>query len=80
MRAKERAIERAITGEELQIKSEDMSQALHNEFTENSVLPADSNMEDWLRLLDFDPKNVARVRRPNDSDQAASDTLSRSII
>ncbi len=80
LRAKERAIERAITGEELQIKSDDMTQALHNEFTENSVLPADSNMEDWLRLLDFDPKNVARVRRPNDSDQAASDTLSRSII
>jgi len=80
LRAKERSIERAIAGEKLQIKSDDLKQALHNEFTENSVLPADSNMEDWLQLLDFDPKNVARVRRPNDSDQAASDTLSRSII
>ena len=80
LRAKERSIERAIAGEELKITTEDMTQALRNEFTENSVLPADSNMEDWLQLLDFDPKNVARVRRPNDSDQAASDTLSRSII
>ena len=80
MRAKERSIERAIAGEELKIKKDDMTQALKNEFTENSILPADSNMEDWLRLLDFDPKNVARVRRPSDSDQAASDTLSRSII
>ena len=80
LRAKERAIERAITGEELQIKSDDMTQALKKEFTENSILPTDSNMEDWLQLLDFDPKNVVRVRRPNDSDQAASDTLSRSII
>jgi len=64
----------------LQIKSDDMTQALKKEFTENSLLPTDSNMEDWLQLLDFDPKNVVRVRRPNDSDQAASDTLSRSII
>ena len=79
-RAKERSIERAITGEELKITKDDMMQALKNEFTENSVLPADSNMEDWLQLLDFDAKNVARVRRPNDSDQAASDTLSWSII
>ena len=80
LRAKERSIERAIAGEELKIRKDDMTQALKNEFTENSILPADSNMEDWLRLLDFDPKNVVRVRRPSDSDQAASDTLSRSII
>lgn len=80
LRAKERAIERAIAGETLQIRIDDLKKALENEFTENSILPTDSNMEDWLQLLDFDPKNVARVRRPNDSDQAASDTLSRSII
>jgi proteasome-associated ATPase len=80
LRAKERSIERAIAGEELKIRKDDLAKALEAEFTENSVLPADSNMEDWLQLLDFDPKNVARVRRPNDSDQAASDTLSRSII
>ncbi len=80
LRAKERAIERAIAGEKLQIKVDDLMHALKNEFTENSILPTDSNMEDWLQLLDFDPKKVARVRRPSDSDQAASDTLSRSII
>ena len=80
MRAKERAIERAIAGEELQIKADDLTQALANEFNENSILPADSNMEDWLQLLDFDPKKVVRVRRPSDSDQAAANTLSRSII
>ena len=80
LRAKERAIERAIAGEELQIKAGDLMHALKSEFTENSILPTDSNMEDWLQLLDFDPKKVVRVRLPNDSDQAASDTLSRSII
>lgn len=80
LRAKERAIERAIAGEELQIKADDLMHALKSEFTDNSILPTDSNMEDWLQLLDFDPKKVVRVRLPNDSDQAASDTLSRSII
>ena len=80
LRAKERAIERAIAGEELQIKADDLMHALKSEFTENSILPTDANMEDWLQLLDFDPKKVVRVRLPNDSDQAASDTLSRSII
>ncbi|MCH8933356.1 MAG: AAA family ATPase [Nitrospinae bacterium] len=80
LRAKERAIERAIAGEELQIKADDLMHALKSEFTENSILPTDANMEDWLQLLDFDPKKVVRVRLPDDSDQAASDTLSRSII
>ncbi len=80
LRAKETAIERAIAGEELVLKSDDLLQALETEFVENNVLPADSNMEDWLQLLDFDPKNVVRVRRPRDSDQAASQTMSRSII
>ncbi len=80
LRAKEIAIERAIKGEPLILKVDDLMNALKVEFKENSVLPTDSNMEDWLQLLDFDPKNVARLRRPNDSDQAASHTINRSII
>ena len=79
-RAKERAIERAIRGEPLAIQVEDLTQALKQEFKDNSVLPADSNMEDWLQLLDFDPKHVARLRRPNESDQATQQTMNRSII
>jgi len=31
-------------------------------------------------LLDLDPRDVVRVRRPNQSDQAAAETLNRSII
>ncbi len=80
LRAKERAIERAIIGEPLVMKVDDLTRALETEFSENNILPSDSNMEDWLQLLDFDPKNVVRLRRPKDSDQAASETMSRSII
>ena len=59
---------------------DDLLKSLETEFVENNVLPSDSNMEDWLQLLDFDPKIVVRVRRPRDSDQAAHQTMSRSII
>jgi proteasome-associated ATPase len=79
-RTKEKAIERAIDGKELKIMSKDLTQCLETEFKEGNLLPAESNMEDWLQLLDLDPRHVVRVRRPNDSDQAASETFNRSII
>ena len=79
-RVKERAIERAIQGETLCIRVEDMVASLEKEFQEGSLLPAESNMEDWLQLLDMDSKNVVRVRRPNNSDKATEITMRRSII
>ena len=79
-RTKEKAIERAIDGKELRIMSKDLTECLETEFKEGNLLPAESNMEDWLQLLDLDPRHVVRVRRPNDSDQAASETFNRSII
>lgn len=79
-RSKEKAIERAIDGKELKIMSEDLIQCLKTEFKDGNLLPAESNLEDWLQLLDLDPRNVVRVRRPNESDQAAVETLNRSII
>ncbi|PIQ95360.1 MAG: AAA family ATPase [Nitrospinae bacterium CG11_big_fil_rev_8_21_14_0_20_56_8] len=79
-RAKERGVERAIAGEELKITVDDLLQALESEFVEGSLLPSESNMEDWLQLLDMDPRHVVRVRRPSDSDHSAQITLNRSII
>lgn len=79
-RAKEKAIERAIEGKELKILSADLTECLETEFNEGNLLPAESNLEDWLQLLDLDPHQVVRVRRPHESDQAAAETLNRSII
>jgi len=79
-RSKEKAIERAIDGKELKILSKDLTECLKTEFTDGNLLPAESNLEDWLQLLDLDPRDVVRVRRPNQSDQAAAETLNRSII
>ena len=79
-RAKEKAIERAIGGGTLCLTVEDLVVALETEFEEGSLLPAESNLEDWLQLLDMDSKDVVRVRKPNDSDKATDNTIRRSII
>jgi proteasome-associated ATPase len=79
-RAKERAIERAIKGDKLWITVDDLTTALETEFKEGSLLPAESNLEDWLQLLDMESKNVVRVRKPNESDTAAENTSRRSVI
>ncbi len=79
-RAKERAIERAIEGEKLCITVDDLTTALETEFKEGSLLPAESNLDDWLQLLDMESKNVVRVRKPNESDTAAENTSRRSVI
>jgi len=79
-RTKEKAIERAIDGKELKILSKDLTECLETEFKDGNLLPVESNLEDWLRLLDLDPHHVVRVRRPNQSDQAAAAAHNRSII
>ena len=79
-RAKESAIERGITGEELKITVRDLLEGLEKEFSESGLLPAESNLEDWLQLLDMESRHVVRVRKPNQSDRAAETTLKRSII
>ena len=79
-RSKESAIERAIEGETLCITVDDLTTALEKEFKEGSLLPAESNLEDWLQLLDMESKNVVRVRKPNESDSAAENTIRRSVI
>ena len=79
-RSKESAIERAIKGETLCITVDDLTTALETEFKEGSLLPAESNLEDWLQLLDMESKDVVRVRKPNESDSAAENTIRRSVI
>ncbi|MFQ5445175.1 MAG: AAA family ATPase, partial [Nitrospinales bacterium] len=79
-RSKEMAIERSISGGDLKIQVEDLLKSLDSEFKENSFLPVESNMDDWMRLLDMDPRNVVRIKRPSDSDSAAAMTMDRSII
>ena len=66
-RAKEAAIKRAIaenTIEQAGVSEADLLEAVRAEYRENEVFPPTDSVEDWLKLLDYDPENVVRVQ-PN---------------
>ncbi|MEN9677945.1 MAG: proteasome-associated ATPase [Verrucomicrobiota bacterium] len=61
-RAKSFAIRRAISGkDEGRLTREDLLTALDREYSENDLFPSGDLTEDWLKLTDFDPENVARL-------------------
>lgn len=61
-RAKSLALRRAIAGDaEARITQEDLLAALEREHSENDLFPSGDLTEDWMKLTDFDPENVARL-------------------
>jgi len=62
-RSKERVIKRAIAKgkREIGITREDLRIAINDEFRENEVFPPSDSVEDWLKLLDYEPENVIKV-------------------
>jgi proteasome-associated ATPase len=61
-RAKERAIERAVGGDQTAgIGVEDMTAAIDAEFSQGQILPPDDTADEWLKLLDHDPQQVVGV-------------------
>ena len=63
-RAKERAIERAIQGDEEKpsgISLDDLLISANQEFKESEIFPADDSAEEWLKLLDYHPDQVVGV-------------------
>ncbi len=63
-RAKDFAIKRSIErrSEEEGISTADIEQAVRIEFKENEIFPKGDNIEDWLKLLDYEPENVVTVK------------------
>jgi len=64
-RAKEAAIKRAIDEKSIEqagLSEEDLLEAVRSEYRENEVFPPTDSVEDWLKLLDYDPENVVRVQ------------------
>jgi len=63
-RAKDLAIRRAIhlNSPDEGVSVEDMAEAVHVEFKENEIFPKTDTLEDWLKLLDYDPENVVNIR------------------
>jgi proteasome-associated ATPase len=61
-RAKATAIKRAISnGANEGISEADLQQAFAAEFSQNDIFPPADVMEDWFKLIDFDPENVVKI-------------------
>lgn len=63
-RAKEYAIRRAIQepNAEHGIRPEDLKRAIEREYAENEIFPKSDVMDDWLKLIDYEPEYVASVK------------------
>lgn len=63
-RAKDMAIRRAIETQDFEqgVSREDLERAVRMEYRENEIFPKTDTQEDWLKLLDYEPENVASLR------------------
>jgi proteasome-associated ATPase len=63
-RAKDSAIRRAIADSKSAegVTLQDLKDAANAEYKENEIFPKSDTQEDWLKLLDYDPDNVASVK------------------
>jgi proteasome-associated ATPase len=63
-RAKDLAIRRSIERKSAAegVTLEDLRQAIRLEYKENEIFPKSDAQEDWLKLIDYEPENVATVR------------------
>jgi proteasome-associated ATPase len=79
-RAKDFAIRRIIDGrsDNEGISFDDLHQAIRVEYKENEIFPKSDAQEDWLKLLDYEPENVATIR-PIRADRARP-SIARDII
>jgi proteasome-associated ATPase len=63
-RAKDYAIKRSIDVKSTKegISWQDMEMAVNQEYKENEIFPKTDNLEDWLKLLDYEPDNVVSLK------------------
>ena len=81
-RAKEMAIKRAIANSDPDggICSEDLRLAARAEYRENDVFPPSDSVEDWLKLLDYEPENVVKVMPVKPQTEKAPEPRSGKVI
>jgi proteasome-associated ATPase len=63
-RAKDFAIKRSIDVKSTKegVSWEDLERAAKTEFKENEIFPKTDNLEDWLKLVDYEPDNVVSLK------------------
>jgi proteasome-associated ATPase len=78
-RAKEYAIRRAVEEPDREhgIRPDDLRRAIETEYRENEIFPKSDAIEDWLKLIDYEPENVASVKpiRPDSRQDDARRTI-----
>ncbi len=81
-RAKDFAIKRSIERNSLDegLSIEDLERAIRLEYKENEIFPKSDAMEDWLKLLDYEPEEVVNVRPIRPERLAAAAASRRSVI
>ena len=81
-RAKEMAIKRAIANSDPDggICSEDLRLAARAEYRENEMFPPSDSVEDWLKLLDYEPENVVKVMPVKPRTEMAPEPRSGKVI
>ncbi len=79
-RAKDYAIKRSIDVKSTKegVSWEDMERAVRTEFKENEIFPKTDNLEDWLKLVDYEPDNVVSLKPVHQKKNASA--LRSSII
>ena len=80
-RAKDFAIKRSIDVKSSKegISWEDMETAIRQEYKENEIFPKTDHIEDWLKLLDYEPENVVSLK-PVSQKKPAARPKSKGII
>jgi proteasome-associated ATPase len=80
-RAKDYAIKRSIDVKSTKegVSVDDMERAVRTEFKENEIFPKTDNIEDWLKLLDYEPDNVVRLS-PITAKKAGTQITRRNVI
>ncbi|HEX5323819.1 MAG TPA: AAA family ATPase [Capsulimonadaceae bacterium] len=63
-RAKDYAIKRSIDVKSTKegISWEDLERAIRTEYKENEIFPKTDNLEDWLKLVDYEPEDVVSLK------------------
>jgi proteasome-associated ATPase len=70
-RAKDFAIQRCIDhkSEHEGVGLEDLYEAIRAEYRENEIFPKTDYLEDWLKLIDYEPEDVMEVRPIREGDR-----------
>jgi proteasome-associated ATPase len=63
-RAKDFAIKRSVDVKSSNegLSRDDVSRSIDAEFKENEIFPKTDTLEDWLKLLDYEPENVVTIK------------------